>query len=227
MINAYQIVDFNNPLSVKYSEHSIESFKRVSDIINIVPIQCITPSTLPNITIDDKYNRTATEKAVLFSHYHLIKQIANGTQIIIMEHDAYLWPDRVDNFRDSITKIDQLDMWNCGVAIECYSMSVEAAQEFCKIIENEIEKHHPGPMWLIHLAADRACSHHGGQAMWPLKGNTNKSCTSTSVTSALNGKGLITDAPVTQHVIESEGVTIKKSNNWKYNKIDNKNLYFT
>lgn len=227
MITAYQIVDFNNPISLEYSKHSLLSFTPALDSINIIPVQCTTPNTLPNININPKYKRTPTEKAVLFSHYNLIKRIANGEKCIIMEHDAYLWPDKVEVFKQQLEMIDDVSLWSCGVAIECYTLSKDTAAEFCDIIENHLYDYHPGPMYLIHLAGDRGCKKENKQALWPLKGNTNKVCLGSSSTQSLNGNGLVFDAPVTQHVMQSVGVTIEKSNNWKYTPQNNKNLYFT
>lgn len=227
MITAYQIVDFNNPVSLEYHKHSASSFKVVSDYVNIVPVQCVTPDTLPDININPKYNRTPTEKAVLVSHYNLIKKIANGERCIIMEHDAYLWPDRVDTFKEQLDMVDDLTLWNCGVAIECYSLSQMAASKFCSIIEHELNEYHPGPMFLIHRVGNKVCKRERKQVLWPVSGNDNRSCLSNSATESLSGTGIVFEAPVTQHVMQSVGVTIEKSNNWVYSPENNKNLFFT
>ena len=47
MIQAKMIVDFDNPVSMKYMELSLKSFKSLSDILEITPVQCTKPETLP------------------------------------------------------------------------------------------------------------------------------------------------------------------------------------
>ena len=45
-LTAYMIMDFDNPVSIEYSEKSFESFQHVSDLIRIEPFQCTVPSDL-------------------------------------------------------------------------------------------------------------------------------------------------------------------------------------
>jgi hypothetical protein len=117
-MTAYMIMDFNNPVSVEYSKKSIESFKCVSDLIEIIPYQCTTPKDL--VWRDNEKDQhgfgplldpsvcgvklsfvpsnpkkggsfTQPEIAGLVSHYKLWRKQATAKErFIILEHDAYI-----------------------------------------------------------------------------------------------------------------------------------------
>jgi len=115
-VQAYMIMDFNNPVSVEYSERSLATFKPVEHLINISRVQCTIPDDLvyiagtkdqygagPGIQVDDlmlffpeyyksksrKYSES--EKAGYVSHIKLwMRQAASPKRFIIMEHDAFL-----------------------------------------------------------------------------------------------------------------------------------------
>jgi len=115
-MKAYMIVDFNNPVSMHYSKMSIESFRPIKDIIEIIPLQCCTPKDLKWIDKKDQWGNSPsldpsvcgapltfhntdpkkigwseTEIACFISHYRLWrKQATRKDRFIILEHDAYL-----------------------------------------------------------------------------------------------------------------------------------------
>ena len=76
-----------------------KSFAPVSDLIEIETYQCYVPDTLPSFKWNENKKRTLTEKSILYTYYELMTRIADGEKFIIMEHDAYLNPDRIDIFR--------------------------------------------------------------------------------------------------------------------------------
>tara|TARA_R110000868_G_scaffold9000_3_gene45578 strand:- start:8991 stop:9737 length:747 start_codon:yes stop_codon:yes gene_type:complete len=135
-MKAYMICDLTNPVSVSYTEVAMKSFEPVSDLIEIIRLQCYKPDTLNQCTakfsISDissakKYqgqNRLIppAEKACLTSHVDLwFKQADTSERFIIMEHDAYLRDP--SKFRSLFSKIDDFEIWNCGIAMECYSIT--------------------------------------------------------------------------------------------------------
>lgn len=154
-------MDFNNPVSVAYSKMSIESFKPVEDLIEIIPIQCITPKDFKWVDKVDQYgigpaldasiagkelyfwptliymkNKhrewTEGEKACFSSHFKLWYQ--NDDRWIIMEHDAYLLDE--DKFRKDFARMNNYDIWMPGIAVEFYSMS----RKFLNHLYNKIDE---------------------------------------------------------------------------------------
>ena len=159
MIDAFILCDFDNPLSMRYLDLSLESFKAVEDIVNITPLQCDTPATTPIhhaeirrpfkpedydklpswIEFDnpDDYLRERhiggafydppAYGAIAYSHLKLIKRIADGEPIAIMEHDAALINE--DSFRAMIDDHwNQVDLFMPGTCCEFYGMSQTLAK---------------------------------------------------------------------------------------------------
>lgn len=115
-MKAYMIMDFNNPVSIAYSKKSIETFKPVQDLIEIIPIQCCVPADLEWIDNQDQWGNSPsldpcvcgipftfyqdskkrscwsyTEISAFISHYRLwAKQAETPERFIVLEHDAYL-----------------------------------------------------------------------------------------------------------------------------------------
>lgn len=225
-MKAYQIVDFNNPVSVNYYKYSVSSFAPVKDLLDIEQVQCIVPATLPsNINFDPKKKRSDTEKAVLASHYMLIKRLAVGEKFIIMEHDAYLWPEKVELFRTMLDKISTTAVWISGIAVECYTMSQEVAKRYCELMENDSSHNRPGPMSILHTAGNDVCLTKNTRVVWPLYGETGKLVFAENVNLASAGKGKTNDAPVTQYVNLNAGVTVERKNR-PITKENNPNVFF-
>ena len=228
-MNAYQIVDFDNPTSVQYYQYSVQSLRPVADLLNIEQVQCITPKTLPSGILGDDKKRSETEKAALVSQYLLIKRIAQGERLIVMEHDAYLRPGFEQTFRDAFVLIDQTALWVPGIACECYTMNQRVAQIFCDLFERDSQHGVRGPLAMMFEAGREYCKKVGGQVLWPLyakeNNNYNKSCLASTPDDAHHGRGKILDAAITQHVDETAGVTIKR--NKQINRKNNPNVHFT
>lgn len=224
-MRAYQILDFDNPLSVQYQQHSAQSLAPLSDLIQITPVQCTTPATLPTGLLYDKKKRTETEKAALVSHYNLVKRLAAGEEFIILEHDAYLWPDRESNFRFLFGHV-HYSMWNCGIAAECYTMNKEVAKIFCDMVENDSTHGYRGPLAIMHAAANKYANENKTNVVWIVGGATKQTCIASSCEEAFQKKGEVYDAPITQHVIENIGSTIKR-NGKTISRKANPNVFFT
>ena len=145
-MKAYMIMDLDNPVSVAYSKMSIESFKPVEDLIEIIPYQCTRPKDIEWIDDVDRWgvgplfeveghkfsiwtqqllrsghrNFTESEKATIVSHLRLWLK-PEEEQFIILEHDAYLLDEQ--KFRKDFSKMDRYGVWMPGIALECYSFS--------------------------------------------------------------------------------------------------------
>lgn len=144
-MKAYMLVDFDNPVSVRYSEIAIDSFKPVIQrgILDIIPTQCITPKTLPTVendfnwqkslaTIDMKKGRETkpmheTEKAGMCSHWELMRRQRYEDRFFIMEHDAYLLD--ADDFEKAYEFMLEHDIAyaNLGLFMSCYSYNKHSA----------------------------------------------------------------------------------------------------
>lgn len=227
-MKAYMIMDFNNPVSVAYSKMSIESFKPVEDLVEIVPIQCTKPKDLVWIDEVDQWgvgpmikvgefkfsfwphqvlrsgnrNFTETEKAVIISHLKLwLKE--EDKRFIIMEHDAYLTNEK--KFRKDFERMNEYGVWMPGIAMECYSLSPNFMQHMKWYIEwKSWNTFSGGPMNYIEKLSRQ------WNRLWPAAGK----------------KNLLTDnteAPVTQIYSKSLGITLDHLISDKYE--DQPNLY--
>src|SRR6056300_797664 len=212
-MKAYMIMDFNNPVSVSYSKMSIESFKCVEDLIEIIPIQCTKPKDLVWIDEVDQWgvgpmieieglkfsfwphqvirsgdrDWTKIEKAVVVSHLKLMLK-EEQERFIIMEHDAYLTDE--EKFRSDFKRMTNYAIWMPGIAMECYSIS-NKFKDYMKwfIVEKNWNTFAGGPMGYIEKISRE------WKRLWPKDGR----------------KNLLTDnssAPVTQIYSKSLGVTI-------------------
>lgn len=222
---AKQLVDFNNPTSMKYMEYSHKSFNPVSDILDIEPIQCVTPLTLPSdFNFTPKKKRTIYEKACYVSHFSLIKQLSEGDSFFVLEHDAYLRPGQEELFRVLLTSAHELDIFYCGIANEFYTLSSKSAQLVVEMAERN--NHNNGPMGAVLEAGKQLRLN--GKFLFPVTGQKNLISLDTDIESCVRGKGTVYDAPVTQHVNIKLGVTIKERAN-KWNAVPEKNpdIFFT
>lgn len=211
MIEAYMQVDLNNPLAVSYMEHALKSFECVSDIFHINVIQCITPETLLNIKFSQTKIRSPQEKASLCSQYRIAKRMANGEKIWMMEHDAYLIPEREEIFRMIMTKYSSMPVCNIGIAMECYFIQSKLAKIFCDFIENDANTKLKGPMGVLHRVTDLYCSkvkNKRNNIYWPKEGKENLTGISYNVSNAHKSPKIIIPSPVTQLIDTNRGTTV-------------------
>jgi hypothetical protein len=180
MINCFILCDFENPLSMKYLERSLKSFEPVSDILNITPVQCDTPKTIPirfqkneppipfyvaNDGVDYLRPRffggtfcdSPLYQAVMYSHFKLIKRIAEGERLIIMEHDAALINEESLREMIDLYYLDEMmvdvNLFMPGTCMEFYSMSQRFAQLYCEFLLNFGHYHTrtSGPLGVAHM----------------------------------------------------------------------------
>lgn len=140
-MKAYMICDMNNPVSTHYLELSLSQFS-IIDSLDIEPYQCFTPETLPEFEFDETRQRTPSEKATIYTHYSLWKKaIETGEDFWIMEHDAYLRPDRIDSFWDAIQKYEDPKFNICsitlGIGAEMYKGTKQWFGAISDLFENE------------------------------------------------------------------------------------------
>ena len=235
MIEAYMGVDFNNPLAVKYNELSIKSFAPVSHYFNINAIQCITPGTLlDSITLSKHKDRSPQEQAHIHSTYRLMKRIANGERLWIMEHDAYLYPEHVDLFERIMLKYREMPTCNIGIALECYTVAPTVASLFCSYIEHDDSHNCRGPMSILHTVTDKHCANVNNRlrnVYWPKNGMKNLTGVSTNVSNAHNRPEVILPSPVTQLIDEGLGCTVTDRTRFQgkdrfYNEKTHPNFHF-
>jgi hypothetical protein len=163
------LVDFDSPLSVKYSEYCLKSFARLKDVLDIEPVQCITPehpkfgrpSFVPYKTVNNNPNcqvlfrcnsRTFTEVAILESYYMFWKQLAEGEEFIMMEHDAYLVPEHEALFRNFLKNKNEYKCLMFGGALECWWINQQVARNLCNLVEMDYQHLIRGPMWYAEVA---------------------------------------------------------------------------
>ena len=151
------ICDFNNEVSMRYVELSLESFKPVEDLISITPIQCTTPATLPIRFQENQepipfyvtpnspdylrprhYGGTFCDdtiyNCIMHSHMQLVKRIADGEELAIMEHDAALVDE--DSFREMFDMFWGCDMFFPGACMEFYGLSQRVAEWMWNLCED-------------------------------------------------------------------------------------------
>lgn len=225
-MKAYQIVNFDNPLSMAYAQMSVSSFHCVKDVLEIEQVQCITPDTLLDLNLSKEKKRTPTECAALMSHYVLAQLRAKGEEFIVLEHDAFLKPGMENQFRLMLTKTKTRSAWMPGIAAECYTMFKEVAELFCYSVKNDNTHSHRGPVGMLHNAGMLYARTHKTRVIWPLYGETAKSVYGDTINLASKGKGIIVDSPVTQYVDLQAGVTIKREWNKHIGPKNNPNMWF-
>ena len=150
-MKAYMICDFNNPVSVQYTNIAMKSFEPVFDLIEIIKVQCFVPDTIDACPFDFRISRVSHakkykgqnreippgERACLTSHINQwFEQAASSERFIIMEHDAYLRDE--GKFRALFAQIENFEMWNCGIAMECYSLSYRFAR-YCRLYWEDVD----------------------------------------------------------------------------------------
>lgn len=230
---ALQIVDLNNPLSVEYSKRSIETFNPVNHLLEIIPFQCFTPATIPTDNVyKDKKNRTLFEQACFASHYYLVKKLSEGENFIIMEHDAYLRPDKIDAFTSLLQDIDNYYTFNLGIANEFYKLSAPVARRYVSIVNKR--KMTGGPMavarnstFQLQKKLLKKVPPEDAFSLWPVIGQKNQISKHNNIEESVVGKGKIYDAPITQFFITNKGNTItERANRWKYTPENNPDMIF-
>jgi hypothetical protein len=166
------ICDFGNPISMRYVEMSLESLKPLNDIITITPVQCTTPETLPiryernqepipfYVSDDGKdylrprhYGGTFCDdkiyNCIMHSHMQLIERIAQGEEILILEHDAALVNE--ESFREMLDTFWGSDIFFPGACMEFYSLSQRFASWMVDTMEDfpSTNFRFSGPMGVI------------------------------------------------------------------------------
>ena len=227
-MKARMICDFNNELSMKYADYSIKSFEGSG--LEIEKIQCVTPDTIDDqpFTVEwEKYIRsnkwhgqkrekTITEQACFMSHFREWLLIAEtGERHIIMEHDAYL--QHSDKWNHHLHKADNYELWNPGIAMECYTMSPRLARfiELAYVQGGTLVS--AGPMAELFTSCKRWCivapyrGHSDTMVLWPDHSNHNMVCTGNDfrhLESLLTKGQMIERAAVTQVYCPSKGRTL-------------------
>lgn len=142
-IKCKMLVDFDNPLSMEYSEISLRSFEPLDDILDIELVQCFKPDTLPDNwarmghwrSFQYLNNNGIVAEAIFSSHLNLLRS-QEDERIIVMEHDAYIYPDRVDILRELLNDIDSYDIWMPGACMEFYSLSTHMIDKVVDFLNN-------------------------------------------------------------------------------------------
>lgn len=226
-MKAIQIVNLNNPVSVKYHKHSLKSFEAVKDVLEIEPFQCFTPDTLPtDHTYKEKNNRTLYEQACFASHFHLVKRLSKGESFIIMEHDAYLWPDRINIFYELMALMEKYSAFYLGISNEFYTLNESIAKIYVdKVVNKKITG---GPMTTALQSINEYSKINTSLCLWPVVGQKKQICSSLNANNSSKGLGKIFDAPVTQHFMMEHGSTIiERANRWKFTPEKNPDMFFT
>jgi|SRR6056300_993687 hypothetical protein len=155
---AYQIVDFNNPVSVEYMKISQQSFIPAIQegyISEIIPVQAITPANLdkyehlyewhPSLMIGDgSYNNnkdhSPSEKAGMCTHWELMKkQGQSDERFLVLEHDAYLIPEHQEYFYYLLDYINENKVCyaNIGLFMACYTFDTHCAQWMYQLLHEQ------------------------------------------------------------------------------------------
>lgn len=230
MIDCYIICDMDNEVSKWYLERSLESFERVSDLLTIHPVQCTTPATLPIrfeknqepipfYVADDgvdylrarHYGGTFCDNpvynSIMYSQMKLIQRIADGEQLIIMEHDAALVDE--NSLRYQIDEyFDEVDIFMPGACMEFYSVSQRYAQEFVEYMDNFPYRDNrvSGPFGAMQSMERDNPKDASRQVLMPTKqrNDVDLICLSSSISSAIYGEGFDLHLPATKQFMKCE-----------------------
>jgi len=158
-IKFYQIVMPDNPVSMEYHEISKKSFECVSDVIEIVPFEAITPNHPDFKEHESRYNwqhllshdsrhntknfqqpHSPTERAGMCSHWELIRQRSlTDEPFFVTEHDTYLIPEQEEIFRVCLDMSSDYNLHytNIGLFMGCYSLSKTFAEQAWNLLTND------------------------------------------------------------------------------------------
>lgn len=229
---AYQIVNFKDPISVRYFEHSQKSLQPVRDVLDIEPIQCVLPEEVESYNFPFKNtgrysSRSITEKACLLSHYNLVKKLYRGEKFFVLEHDVYLWPERIEIFYYLLENSSRYTIFFPGISNEFYTMTKPAAFSYLNIAVNKNDWY--GPLAFSFKVMEELASKPDSFFLWPVNTLKNHIAQGKIPTDLLTGNDcIIYDSPITQHYNLPVGSTIKnKASKWKVSREKNPNFYFT
>ena len=216
------ITDLNNPISCSYNEVARKSFECVSDILDIELYQCRTPATLnPKIKFNPAKKRSETEKAILCTYYDILSRISTQKEeLIMMEHDAYLWSDRENDFRNHVRDISRYDIWNVGIAVECHTMSPAMAEQMIDLIDNDFDHRYKGPMGMI------SCLQNQNSVLFPKNGQEGLITEAVHCKMAGKGEGNVLPAPVTQCYNTALGMTNIRDHYSGHNPLNQPAMFF-
>ena len=173
------IVDFDNPVSIKYSEIARESWEIAHKrglLSDIQLVQGVTEKTLEKHK--DKYNwqkslaridggvnnsngMSASEMAGMCSHWDLMRKQSEETErFFIMEHDAYLLD--VDVFEECMEFMYEHDIAyaNLGLYMSCYSYNRHAAGWFYSELTQNRLPINTGPYGVVERLYKNYAAHY-------------------------------------------------------------------
>jgi hypothetical protein len=230
LINAYMICDFNNPISMRYVELSLKSLEPLKDLINVTPVQCTTPETLPirfeknqkpipfyvqqelgDYVRQRHYGGTFCDdmiyNCIMHSHMKYIERIAQGEEIIILEHDAALINE--ESFREMFDTFWGADTFFPGACMEFYGLSqrfakwmVELMQDFPYVEEQNgypVDQRYSGPMGIIAHSRDLGFGNGTYLAPTKEKFELDKVCFSKGIQSCFMANGTLFEPAFKQY----------------------------
>ena len=163
------LVDFENPISVKYAHRAIDTWKPLFDLVEIEFHQCVTP-THPSFSstrfcthkvinnVPDNHHvlrcnfRSFTEIAILETYYQLWQKIVDGEDFIMMEHDAFLRSGHEDTVRKLIENRHEYKYQVMGSAMECWWINRQVAKNLIALADRDFCHQLRGPMWYLEMA---------------------------------------------------------------------------
>ena len=224
-LNCLQITDLNSSISSLLLSVSHASFKPLGDLLDINLFQCFTPETIPRDKLyGDNKKRSVYEQACFASHYSLVSKLRDGEEFIIMEHDAYLWPEHVDHFKSLWSRYKDFDVFYPGISNEFYTLTSRVAEAYVENVDRG--KFFGGPLSQASNAYELTKTK-SSLACWPVVGQKNLICISNSIRDCMKGRGDVIRAPITQCFNLKTGSTIKERlNNWKTTKEKNPDMFF-
>lgn len=184
-IKFFQIVIPDNPASMEYAEISRKSYEPVSDLIEIIPFDAITPYHEDFEEHQSKYNwqrslmigdhrkgglqhldkppHSPSERAGMCSHWELMR--VRGTvdeRFWILEHDSYLHPEHENIFRYLVDIAEKRDLHyaNIGLFMGCYSYSREFASWSHKLMTHSQFPINGGPYGCVERLYKTFHEHH-------------------------------------------------------------------
>jgi len=163
---AYMITDLNNPISCSYAKYATKSWEPVSDIIQIVPYQCVTPKTIHKNHFswmnNPKRSKSETELAILATFHSLFLRMS-FQEFMVLEHDSYLLNPVL--FRELFNRRNEFEVFNPGTSMECNLYSPRFAMHMAREIEFNYSA--IGPMGLAYYLHSRP-EYNWSPCLWPV-----------------------------------------------------------
>lgn len=169
---AYMMIDQNSSISCAYADYSIKSWEPLSDIIQIIPYQCVTPETIHKdhfLWMNNPLRKKSETELAILATYHSLFLRMSFEECMVLEHDSYLL--NPDTFRQLFNRRKEFEVFTPGTSMECNLYTPEFAYHMAQSIQYNSTA--LGPMGVAHILHSNR-NKNWKPCLWPIGGQSGK-----------------------------------------------------